>query len=138
MRFSSRRPDQLAPQQRDVQGRQLRCGVDAEQVGQRFPGAFVREQRLGVASGRGEGPHQRGDQPFPLRMGGHQIGQLRDQLGTVAETHLGLEPILQRGQAQPFEPGARGVQRFAIFQAHIGHGRTTPQGEGIAQQLDPA
>ena len=70
-------------------------------------------------------------------MGGHQIGQLRDQLARLAETYLGIEPILQRGQAQPFEPRDRGVQRFAVLQADIGHGRTTPQGEGLAQQPYP-
>ena len=120
-----------------MQGGQLRRGVDAQLVGQDFPGAFVREQRFGVASGRGEGTHQSGDQPFPHRMGGDQIGQLRDQVGTMAETYLGIEPILQRGQAQPFEPGDRGVQRFAVLVADIGHGRTTPQGEGFAQRLYP-
>ncbi len=80
---------------------------------------------------------QSGDQPFPHRMGGHQIGQLRDQLARLAETYLGIEPILQRGQSQPFEPGDRGVQRFAVLVADIGHGRTTPQGEGFAQQPYP-
>jgi len=55
----------------------------------------------------------------------------------MAETYLDIEPILQRGQAQPFEPGDRGVQRFAVLVAGIGHGRTTPQGEGFAQRLYP-
>ena len=54
-----------------------------------------------------------------IRMGGHQIGQLRDQLGAMTETYLRIEPILQRGQSQPFEPGDRSVQRFALFQADI-------------------
>jgi len=44
-------PPQFAPQQRDVQGRQLRRGVDAQRVGQRFPRALVDEQGLGVATG---------------------------------------------------------------------------------------
>ena len=73
-------PSQLAPQQRDVQRGQLRRGVDAERVGQGLPRALVHEQRLGVAAGRDEGAHQRGDEPFPYRVGGHRVGQLRDQL----------------------------------------------------------
>ena len=55
----------------------------------------------------------------------------------MAESYLDVEPVLERGQAQPFEPGGRGVQRFAVLVADIGHGRTTSQGEGVAQQPDP-
>ena len=87
-------PSQLAPQQRDVQGGQLRRGVDAQRVGQGLPRPLVDEQRLGVATGRDEGPHQRGDQPFPHRMRGHQVGQLGDQLRAAAEADLRVEPIL--------------------------------------------
>ena len=92
-------PSQLAPQQRDVQGGQLRRGVDAQRVGQGFPRALVHEQRLGVATGRDEGTHQRSDKPFSHRMRGHQVGQFRDQLRTVAEADLRIEPILHGSQA---------------------------------------
>jgi hypothetical protein len=70
-------------------------------------------------------------------MRGHQVGQLRDQLGTAAETDLGLESILHRSQAQPFEPGDRRVERRTVLQTDVLHGRTAPQPKGITQQLRP-
>ena len=70
-------------------------------------------------------------------MRGHHVGELGDQLRTVAEADLRLEPILHRRQAQPLEPGHRGVERRAVLQIDILHGRTTPRGEGLAQQSHP-
>jgi hypothetical protein len=66
-------------------------------------------------------------------MRGHQVGQLGDQLGAVAEADLRIEPILHGGQAQPLEPGDRGVERAAVQQADVLQGRTPPQCEGLAQ-----
>jgi hypothetical protein len=126
-------PPQLAPQQRDVQGRQLRRGVDAQRVGQRFPRALVTEQGLGVATGGHQGTHQRSNQPYPQRMRGRRVGQFRDYLHALAETDLRFEPIFHRRQAQPVEPGHRRLERFTVFQRDILHGRAAPQGEGFAQ-----
>ncbi len=66
-------------------------------------------------------------------MRGHQIGQFRDQLRTVAETDLGIEPILHGRQAQRLEPGDRRVECCTVLQANVLHGRTAPQCEGLAE-----
>ena len=124
---------QLTPQQRDVQGRQLRRGVDAQCVGQGFPGAFVGEQRLGLATSGNEGTHEGGNQPISHRMRGHQVGQLPDQLRTVAEADLRLEPILHRTQSQPLESSHRRVECCAVVQRDILQGRTAPQTQGLAE-----
>ncbi len=128
---------QLTPQQRDVQRGQLRRGVDAQRIGQGLPRALVHQQRLAVATGRGEGAHQRGDEPFPQRVRGHQAGQFRDHLRTASERDLRVEPLLRGGQAQPFEPVDRGIERGAVLQSDVLHGRTAPQIEGLAQQPHP-
>ncbi len=130
-------PAHLAAQQRHVQCGQLRRGVRAQLVGQGFPGALVHEQRLGVATGRHQGTHQRGDEPFPHRMRSHHVGQLRDQLRAVAEADLRVEPVLHGGQAQPFEPGDRRVERRTVLQTDVLHGRAAPQREGLAQPPHP-
>ena len=116
---------------------QLRRGVGAQRVGQGFSRALVHQQRLGVAAGRDQGPHQRSDQPFPHRMRGHQVGQFGDQFGTVAEADLRAEPVLQGGQAQPVKPGDRRVKRRAFRQTDVLHGRTAPQSQRLAQPLYP-
>jgi ABC-type multidrug transport system ATPase subunit len=64
-------------------------------------------------------------------------GQFRDQLRTVAEADLRIEPILHGSQAQPLEPGDRHVKRGTILQTDALHGRTAPQCEGLAQQPYP-
>ena len=55
----------------------------------------------------------------------------------VAESDLGIEPILQGSQAQPLEPRDRRIKRGAVRQADVLHGRAAPQGEGLAQQRYP-
>ena len=55
----------------------------------------------------------------------------------MAEADLRFEPILHRRQAQPLEPGDRRVERRAVLQTDVLHGRTAPQGEGLAQQPHP-
>ena len=70
--------------------------VAAHPVRERLVAALMRAL---VATGRDEGTHQRGDEPFPHRMRGHQVGQFRDQLRAVAEADLLLEPILHGHQA---------------------------------------
>jgi hypothetical protein len=70
-------------------------------------------------------------------MRGHRVGQFRDCLHTLAETDLRFEPVFHRRQAQPFEPGHRRAERFAVLHRDILHGRTAPQGEGFAQQPNP-
>lgn len=70
-------------------------------------------------------------------MRGHQLGQLRDQVRTAPDGDLRVEPLLRGGQAQPFEPVDRGVERGAVCQTDVLHGRTAPQTEGLAQQPRP-
>ena len=114
-------------------GGQLRRRVDTQRVGQGLAGALVHEQRVGVATGRDEGTHQRCDEPFTHRMRGHHVGQLRDQLPTVAVADLRFEPILHDGQVQPLESGDRRVERWTVGQIDILHGRPAPQREGLTQ-----
>ena len=70
-------------------------------------------------------------------MRGHQVGQFRDQIHSVAEADLRIEPVLHGGQVQPLEPGDRRVKRGTIRQTDVLHGRTTPQRQGLAQQPYP-
>ena len=120
-----------------MQRGQLRRGVDAQRVGQGLPRALVHQQRLAVAAGGDEGAHQRGDEPFPYRVRGHQVGQLGDQLRAAPEGDLRVGPLLRGGQPQLLEPDDRGVERGAVEQADVLHGRTAPQLECLSQQPRP-
>jgi hypothetical protein len=122
----------LTAQQRDVQGGQLRRGVDTQFVGQSFSGTLERQQRFAVAPGFDQGTHQGHDELFPHRIRGHQIGQLADQVRTTAKADLGVEPVLHGGQAQFFEPGGRGVQCFAVLQTDVLQGWAAPQRESVS------
>jgi hypothetical protein len=70
-------------------------------------------------------------------MRGDQVGQFRDQVRAVTEAYLGVEPVLHGRQAQPVEPGHGRVERGAVGQADVLHGRAAPQGEAFAQQAGP-
>lgn len=130
-------PPHLAAQQRDVQRGQFGRGVGAQFVGQCFPDALERLQRLGVAARGGERAHQRGDEPLPHRVRGHQVGQFRDEIRAAAEVELGFEPILHRRQPQGFQPRGRRVERVAVLQADVLHRRTAPQLQCLAQSPGP-
>ncbi len=70
-------------------------------------------------------------------MRGHQVGQFRDKLHTVAEADLRIEPIFHGSQAQPLEPGDRRVKGCTLLQTDVLHGRAAPQCEGLAQPPYP-
>lgn len=116
---------------------QLGRGVGAQRVGQGLPRALVHQQRLAVATGRDEGTHQGGDEPFPHRVRGHQVGQLRDHLRAAPESDIRVGPFLRGGQTQPLEPVDRGVEGGAVLQTDVLEGRTAPQSEGLPQQPHP-
>jgi ABC-type multidrug transport system ATPase subunit len=80
-----------------------------------------------------ERAHQSGDEPFPHRVQGHQLGQLRDQLRTPAEADLRFVSILHGREAQPLEPGNHRVESRAVLQADVLHDPAAPQFEGSTQ-----
>jgi hypothetical protein len=76
-----------------------------------------------------EGPHQLGPQALPERVGGHERFELGHHVGVPAEGELGLEPGLQRGDAQLLE--ARRLGDGERLVGEVGQGRAPPQAEGL-------
>ena len=60
---------------------------------------------LGLALRAVEGEHQLRVQALALRVLADQRLELADQLGVAAQRQLGLDPLLERGEAQLVEPG---------------------------------
>jgi hypothetical protein len=95
----------LAAQHRGVQGGQLGRRVSTQLVGEHPAGPLVDGERLRRAAGLAQGPHQPADQPLAQRMLGHECRQLADLLGTEAELQVCLDPALDPGQSELFQPG---------------------------------
>ena len=89
-------------------------------------------QRLGLAAGPIEGEHQLPAQPLAQRMLSHQPLQLRAQAGVLANCQFCLDPVLDRQQAQRFEP--LDLEPGKRLKLQIGQRPTTPQRLRLAQQ----
>src|SRR5215218_8843421 len=59
--------------------------------------------------------------------------ELGDEVGMAAERQVGLDPLLERAQAQLLEPADLFASEVLI--GEVGERRTAPEGERLAQNL---
>lgn len=114
---------QLAPQQSGVQRGELGRRIGPQLLGQQLPSPLVDGQRLGATPGLGQRPHEGSDEPLPKRMGGDKLGQLGHHLGATPEPDVRVHPIPERGDVQLVQPGSGDVERLAVTQGDVRHGR---------------
>ena len=77
-----------------------------ELLDERVARVLVGRQRLGLAPGTVEREHQLGTRPFAERLGGDDRLELADELRMTPEREIGVDPILDRGDAQLFQAAA--------------------------------
>jgi len=77
--------------------------------------------------------HQLAPQPLPERVLGQQPLQLPDQRGMPCQRQIGLDPVLQRGQAQRLPPGALRFQGGHLTE--VGQQRSPPPPKRRSQQV---
>ena len=123
-------------QYRALELTQLRPGFETELVPERLPHFPVHLERLGLATGLVEREHQLAAQSLAERMLGHELLELADQLGAPAGSEVGVDPLLQRLQAQFLQPRDLLLRKRLV--AELVEGRPLPQGERCAQRLGVA
>ena len=131
LRRSGRRD--LMAQDRLLEALQLLAGLEAEVVVEEPAGASVRGERVGLAFRPIQREHQLPPQPFPVRVVADQRFQLVDQLGSLAELEVGLDPILQCRQAEVVQP--LGLDPQGPVVAHPREGRTPPEVDGLRNRV---
>ena len=114
---------------------QLRRRVEPLLVREREPRRAVDLERLRLAAAAIERKHQLAAQPVAEWVGGDERFQLPDKLSVAAEQELGVEPILERDDAQLIEP--RGFEPGELLLVEVCERRTVPQRERLVEQRNP-
>ena len=132
-RYRTGRDDRFAAQDSPVHILELRAWIDTELIGQPVPHVGVQLQCLGAATGRVQGPHERGGdglveripvgQPAEQHDGGTGIGAEQDP-GT---TERCLDVLARPRLPDPVRP----------FAGQVGKRLTRHQVQRLAQQLRP-
>src|SRR5439155_8660982 len=94
----------ILPQNRALELLERRARVDAQLVDERPARILVCLERFGLSSGAVEGEHQMSAEALAQRVLADETAQLRDQLRVTTQHKVRLNPLLERGQAQVFEP----------------------------------
>jgi hypothetical protein len=107
------------------------AGLDAELLDENTASVVVELERLGLPTRAIEGEHQLRTEAFPERMRGNERLELADQLALAAAFEVGVDPILEGGRMESFEPPdlrlGEGLER------EVGQRRSAPQGQGLAE-----
>jgi hypothetical protein len=119
-------------QHRAVQPLQLRSGVDAQLVGEKFAGLVVGVQCFRAPPGPVQGQHQVRPQPFPQWAFGGQLDQLGDPLGVPAEAQIELDALFQGGQ--PLLDQTRNDVAVQEVAGHVRQRFAVPQRQRLVQQ----
>jgi hypothetical protein len=82
---------------------QSRARLQAELIYERAPSLPVDRERLGLPARAVERAHERGGESLAQRMLVDERLELADELGVTAEREVGVEPPLQRVQAELLE-----------------------------------
>ena len=122
-------------QDRLLEPRELRRRLDPERVDQRAPQRAVGGERVLLAAGAVERGHQLGGEALVGRVLVHERLELGDEPAVLAERELGLDALLERGEAQLLEPRDR--RRRERLVGEVGERRAAPQRERLAQQRRP-
>ena len=100
---------------RRVQLLKRRRRLDAQLLHEHPTGFLVRLERLGLPSAPIQGEHELPAGSLPERIVAHEPFELPDELRSAAKFQLGLDPLLDRGQAELLEAG-----RFVLGEALVG------------------
>ena len=92
---------------------QLGPGLDAELLDERLARAGVLRERLGLAPVAVQREHQLRAQTLAQRLGRDEGLQLRHELGVPSECEVGVDPLLERAQAQLLEARRVELRRAA-------------------------
>ena len=112
---------------------QLVAGLDAELLHQLPARLPVDGESVRLAAALVEGLHQQRLRPLAQRVRRHQSLQLGDQLGVEAGGEVGLDPLLEGGDAELVQAHRLGVRERLVRE--IGEGRAAYELECLPQQL---
>ncbi len=111
---------------------QLRAGVEALLLGEELPDALVREERVALSPASVLREHQLAPEPFAERVLSRELLDLSDDLAVKAGVEIGLDPILERIEAQPLE--ARRLRRGPILAFEAEERGSAPQRERFMER----
>ena len=115
---------------------QLPSRLEPELVGERASGVAEALQCVGLAARPVQREHVLGAQALAHRLLAHEALELRHQLDVTTETEVGLDALLDRGEAQLLEPRAAVLGEPLI--GEIAQRPTAPQRQRRAQELGGA
>ena len=107
--------------------------VEAELVDERGARVLVGGERVGLAAGAVEREHQQAAQALAQRVLAHERLELGHGLGVAAEREVGLEPLLERDEAQLLEPADLVAGERLV--AEVRERRPAPEPERPAQHV---
>ena len=119
-----------------LQRSQLRAGFEPELVVECFATFAIRGERVGLAPAPVQRQHQLPQQPLTVGVHGDERLELADHIAVVAEHQVGLDPVLQRGQARVLQ--ARDLALSERLIREIGKRLAAPQPQRRLQQLPGA
>ena len=90
-------------QDRGLELLQRSSGFDAELLDEGPAGGSVGVQRLGLSSGAVEGEHELRSRSFAQRLLGDKALELADHLGVPSPLEVGLDAVLESGEAHLFQ-----------------------------------
>jgi hypothetical protein len=125
---SRRRVRPPAAQEGQLDGGQLRGGVDSELFGEQVPGVLEDREGLGGPSRRVQGAHELPAEPLPQRLFGHQPSQL-SHWRAFGQGQSGFDQVLGRGEPHLLQAGTVGVRV-----GQVGQCRAAPQVERPSQE----
>ena len=128
-----RRQGRVMAKDRLLELLQGRARLDAELVDEQPPRLAIDLERLGLATRAVERLHEHGPQPLAEWVLADEHLDLADELGVAAEREVGLEPPLERLQAELFEARNLGLRERLV--GEVGKRRPAPEVESFAQSL---
>ena len=123
----------ILSEDRPLEAPQRRPRLDPERLHQRLPRRPVGRQRLRLPARAVEREHQLAAQALRQRVLGDQELELADELAGAAESEVGVDAILERGEAKLLEPTDLTLRPWLV--GELGEWRAAPEREGLPQPL---
>ena len=108
------------------------AGIEPELLGERVSRRAIRSERVGLTARAIEREHELGAGPLSQRLRGDEGLELGHELGVAAEREVGVDTLLDRGQAQLLETGDVGLGERLV--GEIRKRGPAPEGERLAQR----
>ena len=122
----------ILAQHRPLQLLQLAPGVGSQLVDERAARVGVGLQRVRLSPRAIERDDELPSQPLAVRLAGDELLQLGDELHVAAERKVGVDPLLERREAELVEVRGRLARRLSC---EIGERGTAPEREGLSQAV---